>query len=153
WCPTKDYKNAITNELFLSSSMRLHPYAALLGKSSTYYLDWGLKEWQWLENSGMINSFYLINDGLSSPQRLHIKQRKYLNDDTCVNNNQTTWTYNQGVILSGLALLSNATNNSTLINIAQHIADSTIELLTYSSGILKEPCEPKCDSDQNLFKG
>ncbi|CAF5196966.1 unnamed protein product, partial [Rotaria magnacalcarata] len=40
WCPTKDYKNAITNELFLSSSMRLHPYAALLGKSSTYYLDW-----------------------------------------------------------------------------------------------------------------
>ncbi|MCC7160008.1 MAG: hypothetical protein IT281_10810, partial [Ignavibacteria bacterium] len=52
-----------------------------------------------------------------------------------------------------LALLYNATNNSTLITIAQNIADSTIELLTYSSGILKEPCEPKCDNDQHLFKG
>jgi hypothetical protein len=64
WCPTKAYKNAITNELFLLSSMRLHPFATLLGKSSTYYLDWALKEWQWFENSGMINSDYLINDGL-----------------------------------------------------------------------------------------
>ncbi|CAF1164926.1 unnamed protein product [Didymodactylos carnosus] len=64
WCPLNSYKNAITNELFLISSMRLHPYATLLGKSSTYYLDWALKEWQWFENSGMINNDYLINDGL-----------------------------------------------------------------------------------------
>ena len=64
WCPTNGYKNAITNELFLSSSMRLHPYAILLGKPVTYYLDWAVKEWQWFENSGMINSEYLINDGL-----------------------------------------------------------------------------------------
>jgi hypothetical protein len=64
WCPLKPYKNAITNELFLLSSMRLHPYATLLGRPSTYYLDWALKEWQWFENSGMINSDYLINDGL-----------------------------------------------------------------------------------------
>ncbi len=141
WCPTRTYKNAITNELFLLSSMRLHPYASILGKNSTYYLDWALKEWQWFENSGMINADYLINDGLNSI------------DNTCVNNNQTTWTYNQGVILSGLALLYNATQNSTLINIAQKIADATIQRLTYSNGILKEPCEPNCDSDQKLFKG
>ena len=64
WCPKKDYKNAITNELFLISSMRLHPYATLVGKPSTYYLDWALKEWQWFEQSGMINADYLINDGL-----------------------------------------------------------------------------------------
>lgn len=64
WCSRNAYKNAITNELFFASSMRLHPYAALLGKPSTYYLDWALKEWQWFENSGMINKYYLINDGL-----------------------------------------------------------------------------------------
>ncbi|CAF3355854.1 unnamed protein product [Rotaria sp. Silwood2] len=145
WCPTKDYKNAITNELFLLSSMRLHPYATLLGKPLTYYLDWALKEWQWFQNSGMINDDYLINDGLSSTN--------IINDNKCVNNNQTTWTYNQGVILTGLALLYNATRNSTLIDIAQNIADSTIERLTYSNGILKEPCEPTCDNDQKLFKG
>jgi hypothetical protein len=64
WCPNNDYKNAITNELFLISSMRLHPYATLLGRSSTYYLNWAIKEWQWFENSGMINADYLVNDGL-----------------------------------------------------------------------------------------
>ena len=141
WCPSNLYKNAITNELFFASSMRLHPYATLLGKSSNYYLDWALKEWQWFENSGMINADFLINDGLS------------INNNTCVNNRGTTWTYNQGVILSGLALLYNATGNATLLTVAQNIADATIEHLVYGNGILKEPCEPNCDNDQKLFKG
>ena len=141
WCPKSIYKNAITNELFLASSMRLHPYATLLGKSSTYYLDWALKEWQWFENSGMINGDYLINDGLN------------INNNTCTNNHGTTWTYNQGVILSGLALLYNATGNATLLTVAQNIADATIEHLTYGNGILKESCEPNCDNDQKIFKG
>ena len=141
WCPNSIYKNAITNELFLASSMRLHPYATLLGKPSTYYLDWALKEWQWFENSGIINSNYLINDGLN------------INNNVCTNNNQTTWTYNQGVVLSGLALLYNATGNVTLLTVAQNIADATIEYLTYPNEILKEPCEPNCDNDQKLFKG
>jgi hypothetical protein len=70
-----------------------------------------------------------------------------------VNNNQTTWTYNQGVVLSGLALLYNATRNSTLLDVAQKIADATIDKLIYPNGILKEPCEPDCDNDQKLFKG
>ena len=141
WCPNSGYKNAITNELFLAGSMRLHPYATLLGKPSNYYLNWALKEWQWFENSGMINGDYLINDGLN------------INNNICTNNNQTTWTYNQGVILSGLALLYNATGNTTLLTVAQSIADATIEHLTYPNEILKEPCEPKCDNDQKLFKG
>ena len=70
-----------------------------------------------------------------------------------MNNKQTTWTYNQGVVLSGLALLYNATRNATLITVAQNIADATLRQLTYASGILKEPCEPTCDNDQKLFKG
>lgn len=57
------------------------------------------------------------------------------------------------MILSGLALLANATQNATLLSVAQRIADATIERLTYSNGILKEPCEPNCDNDQKLFKG
>jgi len=74
WCPKNEYKNAITNELFLASSMRLHPYATLLGKPPTYYLDWALKEWQWFENSGMINSDNLINDGLRYRYPFHSRQ-------------------------------------------------------------------------------
>ena len=74
-------------------------------------------------------------------------------DDNCANNGQTTWTYNQGVILSGLGLLYNATGNSSVLEIAQKIADATIEHLTYPDGILRETCEPSCDNDQKLFKG
>ncbi|CAF4871566.1 unnamed protein product [Rotaria sp. Silwood1] len=157
WCSKNAYKNAITNELFLVSSMRLHPYAALLDRAPTYYLNWALKEWQWFERSGLINGDYLINDGLSSSNQAistsHERNMNRLRDGTCVNNNGTTWTYNQGVILSGLALLYNATGNTTLIDIAQKIADATIQRLIYSDGILKEPCEPNCNDDQQLFKG
>lgn len=71
----------------------------------------------------------------------------------CVNNNGTTWTHNQGVLLSGLALLYNATHNGTLLHIAQKIAEAAIEQLTSPGGILKEPCEPNCDDNQKLYKG
>lgn len=64
WCSNNAYKNAITNELFLLTSIRLHPYATILGRPSTFYLDWALKEWQWFEASGLINSDSLINEGL-----------------------------------------------------------------------------------------
>lgn len=77
----------------------------------------------------------------------------FCRDDNCNNNGQTTWTYNQGVVLSGLGLLYNATGNATLISVAQKIADATMQKLIYSNGILKELCEPKCDNDQKLFKG
>ena len=63
-CPRDNYKNSITNELFLLSGMRLHPYARLLDRTPTYYLDWALKQWRWFEASGLINGDYLINDGL-----------------------------------------------------------------------------------------
>ncbi len=72
---------------------------------------------------------------------------------SCANNNGTTWTYNQGVILSGLALLYNVTHNASLLDSAQKIADATIQQLIYSDGILKEPCEPNCNNDQQMFKG
>ncbi len=77
----------------------------------------------------------------------------FYSDGTCVNNNGPTWTSNQGVILSGLALLYNATGNATLLNTAQAIADATIQQLVYSDGILKESCEPNCTNDQSLYKG
>jgi hypothetical protein len=57
-CPSAD-------ELFLTSAMELHPYTALLGKPAGYYLGWAVKEWTWLQNSGMMNpSTGLLNDGL-----------------------------------------------------------------------------------------
>jgi len=90
----------------------------------------------------MINGQYLINDGLDN--------------NNCKNNGQTTWTYNQGVILGGLANLATITKNQTLITIAQKIADAVYNTLVYSpGGVLKEPCEVNsdCGGDGPQFKG
>lgn len=142
WCPppTSPYKNAITNDLFLTSAMELFPYANLVNKSSTFYLDWGIQSWKWLESSGIINSNNLLNDGLNSQT------------GSCTNNNGTTWTYNQGVLLDGLALLSQGTGNDTILSVAQTIATSVFTNLVTGNGILVEPCS-NCDNDQHIFKG
>ena len=149
WCPTdnptNEYKNAVTNELFFIAAMRLNEYEKLLTNvTSGYYLEWAVKEWSWFENSGMINSDYLINDGLDNP--------------SCTNNKQTTWTYNQGLLLDALGMLAKATNNNTLVSLGESLAYSSMTKLvtsgtTSDSGILEEPCGTSCNGDQRIFKG
>jgi len=136
WSFEKNYKNAITNELFLVLSGLL---AQEFPGNSTYK-DWMKKEWNWFESSGMINDQYLINDGLT---------------DDCQNNGGITWTYNQGVILGGLHYLYTMTNNNTLLTIAERIADATAASLVYPDHVLREPCEEQsnCNLDQHQFKG
>ncbi|KAE9411555.1 glycoside hydrolase family 76 protein [Gymnopus androsaceus JB14] len=141
WSTAKTYKNAITNELFLYTSADGY----LRGGGQTY-LDNANNVWNWLYNSGMRNSQGLFNDGLVQ--------------GTCVNNGETTWIYNQGVIASGLAALyaAGGSSNTTLLNQAEITLDATISLLT-EDDILKESCDDAaaggttCDSDQQIFKG
>ena len=76
---------------------------------------------------------------------------------SCANNGQTTWTYNQGVIASGLAQLAVATGDSSLFDQAEITLDATIRLKTVNN-ILKETCDSAaptstCDNDQAMFKG
>ena len=103
------------------------------GRKSDYYLDWAMKEWQWFQSSGMINSQNLINDGLTN--------------DTCENNGGTVWSYNQGVILGALTELARATSDDSYITTAKTIADAAIANLTDASGVLHDPCEPDCGAD------
>jgi predicted alpha-1,6-mannanase (GH76 family) len=62
WSAKKAYKNAITNELFLTLAMKMHLHN---NSESTYYLDWAQREWDWFKTSGMINANTLVNDGLN----------------------------------------------------------------------------------------
>jgi predicted alpha-1,6-mannanase (GH76 family) len=134
WNTSKTYKNAIPNELFLYVTAALHNRIP----GDTKYLGWAKAEWSWFSHSGMINSSHLVNDGLTS---------------SCQNNGETTWTYNQGVILAGLAALYQATGNTGLLSSAEQIANAAISHLTVS-GILVEPCEPSsCGTDAESFKG
>jgi predicted alpha-1,6-mannanase (GH76 family) len=134
WNTSKNYKNAIPNELFLELTAGLHN--AIPG--DTKYLGWANSEWSWFSGSGMINSSDLVNDGLTS---------------SCTNNNGTTWTYNQGVILAGLIQLHQATGKSSLLTTAQGIADAAILKLNLNgSGVLNEP-GTSCGPDIQSFKG
>jgi predicted alpha-1,6-mannanase (GH76 family) len=132
------YKNAITNELFLELTAWLHN--AVRGDKK--YLRWAKAEWAWFEGSGMINGSSLVNDGLSG---------------SCENNHGITWTYNQGVILAGLAQLYKATKNARLLAEAKRIARTAISHLT-TGGVLDEPCKgSECGNsvrgDPESFKG
>ncbi len=136
WQTTNAYQNAVTNELFLELSARLY----LLTRQASY-LQWAQKELSWFNGSGLVNSSHLINDGLTT---------------SCQNNGQTTWTYNQGIILGGLAALYQATHDQAYLTEATQIANAAISILVSSSGILTEPCTGSCPTqnpDQTQFKG
>jgi len=135
WNEKRRYKNAITNELFLALAALLYQRAP--GKRD--YLDWALREWEWLHRSGLISPGGLVNDGLTA---------------ACANNEGTAWTYNQGVILGGLATLYQITGEQGYLRQGEAVADAALSALTNSPGILAEPCEPSgCDADQTQFKG
>ena len=138
WSKERKYKNAIANELFLSVAAHLAMRAKNRGERKQYR-DWAEREWQWFAHSGMINSDGLINDGL---------------DAKCENNHQTTWTYNQGVVLGGLAELSRSDHDAALIPMAEKIAAAAMASpVLVKGGVLHEPCEPKCGGDGSQFKG
>ncbi|WEH40963.1 glycoside hydrolase family 76 protein [Streptomyces sp. AM 2-1-1] len=134
WNRTMTYKNAITNELFLQLNAALHNRIP----GDTVYLGRAKAEWAWFQKSGMINGDRLINDGLT---------------DSCANNGQPTWTYNQGVVLGGLTELYRATGDSALLATARTLAGaSTVRLQT--DGVLREPGEgDECAGDGPSFKG
>ena len=137
WQKRAVYKNAVTNELFLLVAAALHNHVPNdAGPGS--YLDWAQKEWAWFAQSGLINSSNLINDGLS---------------DACVNNGQTTWSYNQGLILGALVELYEATGDKSLISKAESLADASTSKLVDANGVFQEACGGACNGDQVSFKG
>ena len=144
WSKDRHYKNAIANELFLSVAAHLANRTS--GATRRKYLAWGNEEWKWFHASGMINTTGLINDGLSQSAEGNARLG-------CTNNGRTTWTYNQGVILGGLAELAAADRDPDLKQAAHKIAQSAIAQLADANGILHDPCEPKCGVDGVQFKG
>ena len=130
------YKNAITNELYVQLNAALHNRIP----GDTTYRQRAQEGWEWFRDSGMINSGNLVNDGLN---------------DSCANNGQPTWTYNQGVILGALAELHRATGDAVLLETARDLADaSTGSTYLNPGGILREVNEgDDCTSDGASFKG
>lgn len=145
WCWS--YKNAVTTELWITASVGM--YEAFGDESM---LEAAIRGWVWFEKSGMINDQGLINDGLD-------RHCRYLSGMLRLprNNGKMIWTYNQGIVLSGLSRLYKHTEDSRLIEAAQDLIDSVIAspLVPTDSGVLVESCDPSrtCDQDQWMFKG
>ncbi|PSN65267.1 Six-hairpin glycosidase [Corynespora cassiicola Philippines] len=152
WNPRLEpYKNAITNELFISASASMYlnfpgddncsPFVSSKGaetKSCTFtssgptynpiYLANAINGYEWLQNSGMMNRLGLYTDGF------HIKDYKYNRSKTeCNVRNEMVYTYNQGVLLSGLRNLWEGTGNLTYLTDAHKLVASVIRATGWSS--------------------
>ena len=104
-------KNAITNELAISNAAVLHK-----ATGEQRYLELALSQWSWFKSSGMINhKTGAICDGLNIDPRTYV----------CSGSGGTSYTYNQGVILGGLAHLYGQTKDQSLLDSAHVIANGT----------------------------
>ncbi|MET0237333.1 MAG: glycoside hydrolase family 76 protein [Kibdelosporangium sp.] len=137
WRTDRTVKNAIPNELYIHLNAALHNRIS----GDTVYLNRSRAGWTWFQNTGMINSSNLINDGLDM--------------STCRNSGEPVWTYNQGVILGALTELHRATGDPAPLNRARQLATaSTTSASLNPGGILRDPCEPSsCANDGPSFKG
>lgn len=130
WSSAKTYKNSITNTLFFtlaSSLASIHSSeSGPVALSTAYFTGWAQKCWHWMNTGGGSSlrrgGSGLFLDGLSSAQC------NFSNGNDGGAN--VTWTYNQGVVLSGLGKLYELTRDETLLHSADAIVDATIQHLT-----------------------
>ncbi|KAK6539176.1 hypothetical protein TWF694_009420 [Orbilia ellipsospora] len=168
WNPNlKPYKNAITNELFISASVQMYTtfppeYNIDPGRSrerdtddddgrEIAYLQNAAKAYKWFKGSNFTNDAGLVVDGF------HISsywKRK------CDERDEQTYTYNQGVVLSGLRALWEMTGKKEYLEDGYGIVEAVMgsggkkgELVR--DGILEEHCDifGWCNQDGQAFKG
>ncbi|KFX88588.1 hypothetical protein V490_07544 [Pseudogymnoascus sp. VKM F-3557] len=189
WTDTlSPYKNAITNELFLSASISMYLYFPGDNNPSPYsvpgkdydpsqaldpvpahderYLEAAIKEYKWLSSSGMKNSQGLYTDGFhitgwTSPDNIGTGK--------CDARDDTVYTYNQGVILSGLRGLWDATGSTDYLSNGYTLIKDVIAATGWvspteqkdawsglgSNGVLQDRCDAdgSCSQDGQNFKG
>ena len=190
------YKNAITNELFVSASIAMyldfpgdsnsspfmtHPSMGLGAPApldttdfpprDRKYLKAAMNGYSWLADSQMINSQGLYTDGF------HISGYPQKNRTKCDSRDEMVYTYNQGVVLSGLRGLHRVTGDPSYLEdghnlIASVIAatgwdlrrDSPLERFSANvprwyglgrAGVLEDACDitGTCSQDSQTFKG
>lgn len=181
------YKNAITNQLFIASSIGMYLYFP--GDSnpnpssipnSTYnssqalppikihdrrYLDAAIEEYNWLSTSNMTNAQGLYIDGF------HITNwtsTTAIGTGKCDARDESVYTYNQGVLLSGLRGLWDATGEQKYLINGYALMKSVMNATAWQSssangtwaglgsdGILQDLCDVdgSCSQDGQNFKG
>ncbi|PVH94762.1 glycoside hydrolase family 76 protein [Periconia macrospinosa] len=157
WSPVGlPYKNTVTNELFISASINMYLYFpgdnidSPFVLSSTHqqpqpkpnlnpsaepthdpkYLAAAIKAYNWLANINMTNDQGLYVDGY------HISgldKQRHSRNTICDERDETVWTYNQGILLSGLRGLWDATGNATYLSDAHTLVQNVIRATGWTS--------------------
>ncbi|KAJ5751847.1 Six-hairpin glycosidase [Penicillium odoratum] len=179
WNPSlTPYKNAITNELFISASIAMYLYfpgdpidAPFLTTQDTasgihnpIHLKAAVDGYTWLRDSNMTGIYGLYADGF------HISGwRSASNPGTrkCDVLNTMVFTYNQGVILSGLRGLWLATGSQDYLRDGHELIHKVLRATGWPrtsstnwaglgrGGVLEDTCDShaSCSQDGQTFKG
>jgi hypothetical protein len=191
WSPwLTPYKNAITNELFIAASVNMYLYFPGDLNSSPFlangpfaiededlpakandpkYLEAAITGYRWLSSSNMKNSQGLYVDGF------HIHGWKggangSVGTGNCDVRNEAVYTYNQGVILTGLRGLWEATGATRYLEDGHQLIGDVIAATGWydrgsetrykwaglgRNGVMEEACDPSgsCSQDSQCFKG
>ncbi|GAM86971.1 hypothetical protein ANO11243_049920 [Dothideomycetidae sp. 11243] len=133
--------NPIANVLFLEVAAYL---AKRVPAQQQTYVNWALRGWNWLQQSGMWEASSHILSGAIDVESCQLHPGTH------------GWTYAQGTLIQALTELSDVTGNSTLLDQAVLVADAVIALDT-GDGILVEPGiagnPPTTDQSAEQFKG
>ena len=186
WNPAlAPYKNAITNELFIDSSIGMYlyfpgdndtdpyPSATYLSTTNTtlpalptlqahdpLLLSNAIKEYQWFKTHNFTNAQGLIVDGF------HISD----NQTTCDERDEMVYTYNQGVLLSGVRSLWEVTGDISYLSDGYALINLVINATGWNArsaseagqwaglgrnGIMEDYCDApaNCSQDAQIFKG
>ncbi|KAK5119260.1 hypothetical protein LTR85_007874 [Meristemomyces frigidus] len=186
WNPAlAPYKNAITNELFISSSIAMYlfypgdndsnPYPSpayvnatnltlpalpALAAHDPLLLANAANEYAWFKTHNFTNAQGLVVDGF------HIS----VNQTTCDERDEMVYTYNQGVLLSGLRQLWEATGDTTYLTDGYSYVETVVNATGWHArsqaqagqwaglgrnGIMEDYCDApaNCSQDNQVFKG
>lgn len=179
------YKNSITNELFISASVSMYlyfpgddndsPFAASdhqspVGPHHSKHLDSAIDAYAWLNSSKMRNPEHpgLYADGFHI-SGWHREPSGRINPGTgnCDQLNTMVYTYNQGVVLTGLRGLFLATSDSNYLDDGHALIQATIDATGWPNkkatnwaglgrgGVLEEYCDSRggCSQNGHTFKG
>jgi hypothetical protein len=146
WSPyLTPYKNAITNELFITASISMYLYfpgddntspfkgadGPPVGQHDPRYLAAAVEGYKWLNRSNMTNAQGLYVDGfhISGWQRHPRNGTKRPTE--CDARNNMVYTYNQGVLLSGQRGLWEATGAKSYLEEGHDLVSNVINATGY----------------------
>lgn len=185
WNPNlAPYKNAITNELYIAASISMYLYFPGDSDPSPFfthtglppakahdvrYLDNAVEAYKWLKGSNMRNNYGLYVDGF------HItgwRGGKNGSNGTriCDLRDEKVYTYNQGVLLSGLKGLWEATGSRGYLEDGHELVRDVIAATGWKDrnteqqyrwaglgrgGVMEELCDwsGSCSQNAQTFKG